>query len=85
MPASLVPAVAVQQRGQAYAANLTRFFHHQLDISIPMWNSPIQGFAFDQINKAVNNIMHKVAKPKDALAAAQRASQNELQRVLHSA
>jgi len=85
VPASLVPAVAIQQRGQAYANDLTRFFHHQLDISVPMWNSPVQGFAFDQISKAVNNIMHKVAKPKDALAAAQRASQNELQRVLRSA
>lgn len=80
----LIPAVTVQHQGAAFARDVTAFFHHQLDISIPMWNSPIQGFATDQILKAVQRIMYKVAKPKDALAEAQRACQSQLQKVLSS-
>jgi ABC-type glycerol-3-phosphate transport system substrate-binding protein len=80
----LQPAVTVQHMGMAFAQDATRFFHHQLDIAIPMWNSPIQGFANDQILKAIDRIMHKVAKPKDALGEAQRACQNQLQKVLAS-
>ena len=79
----LLPTVAVQKRGKAFAEDMTRFFHHQLDISIPMWNSPVQDFATDQLLKAAAHIMHKVAKPKDALAEAQRACQNQLMKVVH--
>jgi ABC-type glycerol-3-phosphate transport system substrate-binding protein len=82
VPSTLVPAVTVQHQGKAFAQDVTNFFHHQLDIAIPMWNSPVQGFATTQILNAVKQIMYKKAKPKDALAAAQRASQAELTRVL---
>ena len=68
--------------GQAFAADVTAFFHHQLDIATPMWNSPVVEFAHDQIGKAADAIMDKTATPKDALAAAQQASQAELERVL---
>ena len=50
-----------------------------------MWNSPVQSFATDQLNKAADRIMHKVAKPKDALAEAQHACQNQLMKALQSA
>lgn len=84
VPASLLPTLLVQAEGKAFALDYMRFFYHQLDIATPMWNSPVQSFATDQITNAVNRIMHKVAKPKEALAEAQQASQNQLNQVLHS-
>lgn len=78
----LVPSVTVQNAGKVFADDVTRFFHQQLAVSIPMWDSPVQGFANDQIHRAVDRIMHKVTKPKDALAEAQRTCQAELDRVL---
>ncbi len=80
----LLPAVTVQKEGKTFAADVTRFFHHQLDIAIPMWNSPVQGQANDELRKAADRIMNKVAKPKDALADAQRACQAALDKALHS-
>lgn len=84
VPANLVPAITVQKRGMAFAQDLSRFFHHQIAVTVPMWNSPIQGFAWDQINKALQSIMYKTATPKAALASAQAACQSQLQRTLKS-
>lgn len=84
VPTNMVPGFLVKARDKAFALDFLRFFYHQLDISIPMWNSPIQSFATDQILSAVDKVMHKTAKPKEALAAAQQASQNQLNQLLHS-
>lgn len=84
VPANLVPAITVQKRGKAFAEDLSRFFHHQIAVTVPMWNSPIQGFAWDQISKALQQIMYKTATPKTALASAQQACQSQLQRTLKS-
>ena len=81
----LVPAITVERRGEEFAEEITDFFRAQLDIATPMWNSPVQDFANDQLLRALGRILAKQAKPKDALAEAQRASQNELDRVLESA
>ena len=81
----LVPPVLVERRGQEFAEDITAFFRGQLDISTPMWDSPVQDFAIDQLARASERIMAKVAAPKDALAEAQRACQSELDRVLESA
>ena len=84
VPQTLVPAVTVQHQGRAFALDAMRFFHHQLDIATPMWNSPIQSFSIDQLHKMRDRIMYKQAKPKQALAEAQRACQNQLERTLRS-
>jgi ABC-type glycerol-3-phosphate transport system substrate-binding protein len=80
----LVPARAVEKRGQAFAQDVTDFFRKQLDISTPMWDSPVQDFANDQISRAMDQILNKKATPKDALAEAQKATQAELEKVLKS-
>ncbi len=79
----LIPTVTIQKRGRAFARDIVRFFHQQQDICIPMWNSPIQAFAGDQLTKAVTRILSKAAKPRDALAEAQKACQNQLEQVVH--
>jgi hypothetical protein len=81
----LVPQVAVEKRGEEFATEITEFFRGLLDISTPMWTSPVTDFANDQLTLAIDKIMYKEASPKDALGEAQQASQSELERVLNSA
>jgi multiple sugar transport system substrate-binding protein len=82
-PRNMLPAATAQHQGTAFAQDVMSFFYRQLDISIPMWNSPVQTYAGVQISKAITRIMYKVAKPKDALAEAQQACQNQLMSVAH--
>jgi ABC-type glycerol-3-phosphate transport system substrate-binding protein len=81
-PTDLVPQLTAQKRGDAFALDLTNFFRKQLDIATPMWTSPIQDFSNDQLNRAIEQILHKTATPKDALAEAQQASQSKLEETL---
>lgn len=78
----LIPKVTIEKRGQDFAAEVTAFFRSQLDIATPMWNSPVQDFANDRIREAASKIISKAAKPKDALAEAQTATQAELDKTL---
>lgn len=81
----LIPQIAVDKRGEAFAEDITQFFRGLLDIATPMWTSPVADFGNDQINQAIEKIMYKQSTPKDALAEAQSAAQDELDRVLKSA
>ena len=78
----LVPDVAVEKRDAAFAEDVMAFFRGQLDVATPMWNSPVQNFANDQLTRAIARIFVKEATPADALAEAQQASQAELEKVL---
>jgi len=81
----LVPQIAIDKRGEEFATDITEFFVGLLDISTPMWTSPVVDFANDQVFRALEQIMYKQASPADGLGQAQRASQAELERVLASA
>src|SRR5258706_4321081 len=85
VPADLIPQTMIDSRGQAFAADAQAFFHHQLDIATPMWNSPVVEVAHDQIRKAAQAIIAKTTRPKEALSAAQQATHAELERVLKTA
>ncbi len=76
------PQSLVERRGQEYADQLTAYFRQQMDVSIPMWDSPIQDFANDQITRASQVILAKAAPPAQALGEAQSACQAELDKVL---
>jgi multiple sugar transport system substrate-binding protein len=78
----LVPQLTAQKRGEAFAKDITAFFRKQLDVATPMWTSPIQDFSNDQLGRAIDQILHKTALPKDALAEAQKASQAKLEETL---
>lgn len=82
---NLLPASVVSNRDEAFARDAMDFFRRQQDISTPMWTSPVQSFGNDQLGRAMERIMTKAAKPKDALAEAQKASQAELEKVLKGA
>ncbi|MDB5075388.1 MAG: extracellular solute-binding protein family 1, partial [Chloroflexi bacterium] len=78
----LLPSVVVQKRGKAFATDASTFFQHQLNISIPLWNSPVASIANDQLIKARQRIMYKQVKPKQALADAQQACQAALKKAI---
>jgi ABC-type glycerol-3-phosphate transport system substrate-binding protein len=84
VPTDIVPERAKEKRGEAFALEVTEFFRNQLNIATPMWDSPVQNFANDQLGVALEKIYNKQASPKDALGEAQRASQAELDKVLQS-
>ncbi|QYZ69334.1 substrate-binding domain-containing protein [Neotabrizicola shimadae] len=76
------PASLVERRGQEFADSASAFLQEQASIVTPMWDSPVQGFATDQMTRAVEKIYTKAATPAEALAEAQSACQTELERVL---
>lgn len=76
-----VPNV-LKNLGEEFHSSLLKFFFAQMDVATPMWNSPIQAFANDQITRMMEQIYNKTATPKDALAEAQKTCQTELEAVL---
>jgi hypothetical protein len=82
VPRDLLPTALVAAKGEVFARHVTNFFREQLDAATPMWDSPVQGFAIDQIKRALEQMMYKVAKPREALAEAQKACQGALEKVL---
>jgi multiple sugar transport system substrate-binding protein len=82
VPRDLIPALLVEKRGEAFARQVMDFFLNQLSIATPMWDSPIQSFAEDQLWRAIDRIAAKTAKPRDVLAEAQKACQTELENTL---
>jgi hypothetical protein len=85
VPRDLLPTVLVDAKGQAFAQDIIHFFRDQLDIATPMWDSPVQDFATDQLRRALERIMHKVATPRHAMGEAQKACQGALDKVLQAA
>ena len=76
------PGIVVEKRGQKFAQETAQFFKSQLDIATPMWDSPVQNFATDQLSRALEQIINKASAPKDALAEAQQVTQAELEKTL---
>jgi multiple sugar transport system substrate-binding protein len=85
VPTDLIPQLVIDKRGEEFGADVTAFFHQQLEIATPMWNSPVVEFGHDQLSTAIDAVLNKTATPQDALTAAQQASQAELERVLKTA
>lgn len=79
---AIVPNKLRDRRGDAFAEDATAFFRKQLDVSVPMWDSPVHTIATDQLTRAAERISTKDSSPKDALAEAQRSCQSELEKVL---
>ncbi|MFL5705120.1 MAG: ABC transporter substrate-binding protein [Ktedonobacteraceae bacterium] len=77
-PHDLLPGVPVQKRGKAFTQDVMDFFYQQQQIITPMWNSPVESFAADQLASAISRVMTKTATPKQAMTDAQQACQNKL-------
>lgn len=81
-PDDLFPQSVADQRGDEFATDVTQFFTAQLDVAAPMWTCPVQDFMHDQLYTAISAVMLKDATPKEALDAAQEATQAELDSLL---
>ena len=81
-PDDLFPQAIADQRGDEFASDITRFFTGQLEVAAPMWTCPVQDFMHDRISEAIDAVMLKTATPREALTAAQEASQAELDDLL---
>jgi multiple sugar transport system substrate-binding protein len=79
-----VPTLVAEKRGEEFAAEAIDFFRNQLDVVTPMWDSPVQSFALDQITLALERILTKQDTPQAVLAEIQQACQAELESVLAS-
>jgi len=82
--AKLYPKKVSEERGEAFAKDVMKFFYDQLKVATPMWTSPVQNFANDQITRMMEQVYTKKATPKDALTEAQKACQTELEKVMKS-
>lgn len=80
----LMPAKVAEMRGEPFAKDVMKFFYDQLKVATPMWTSPVQNFANDQITRMMEQVYTKAATPADALAEAQRACQSELEKMMKS-
>ncbi len=80
----LVPKKVAEMRGEEFAKDVLMFFSGQLEVATPMWTSPVQNFANDQITRMMEQVYTKKASPRDALAEAQKACQAELEKVLRA-
>jgi len=78
----LYPKKVAEMRDEAFAKDVMAFFYNQLNVAAPMWTSPVQNFANDQVARMIEQVFTKAATPQEALAEAQRACQAELEKVL---
>jgi ABC-type glycerol-3-phosphate transport system substrate-binding protein len=79
-----VPTLVAEKRGEEFATKAITFFRDQLDVVTPMWDSPVQGFALDQLTLALERILTKQGASQAVLAETQKACQAELESVLAS-
>lgn len=72
------------QYGTERAKDLHKFFTEYLPDSAEMWTSPIEDFATDTYNQALDEVLHKATSPAEALAKAQDICQAKLKETLES-
>jgi multiple sugar transport system substrate-binding protein len=81
---SMLPPRLVEERGEETATSIVDFFKAQLDVATPMWTSPVEDFALDQLTRVLEQAYAHQGEPAELLAAAQQACQAELDRVMAS-
>ncbi len=81
-PKDVITQNLIDNVGADKAKDIHLFFINYLADAVEMWTSPIEDFGTDQINRAVDKVLHKVAPAKDALAEAQKVSQAKLEETL---
>ncbi|MHB0878830.1 MAG: ABC transporter substrate-binding protein [Anaerolineae bacterium] len=74
--------VHVARVGEAAATEIAKFGHRIMDDIVIQWNSPVDDFATDEINRMMDQVLHKAIDPATAAANAQKAAQAKLEEVL---
>jgi ABC-type glycerol-3-phosphate transport system substrate-binding protein len=83
-PAGVLTEALVEQEGEEKAQDIHNFFAEYLNDTVLMWNSPIEDFASDTMNAAIDEVLHKTKTPAQALQEAQVLCQAKLEETLKS-
>ncbi|MEM7029743.1 MAG: substrate-binding domain-containing protein [Chloroflexota bacterium] len=83
-PEDILTEKLIEEQGEERARDLHNFFAEYLEDGAAMWNSPIEDFASDTIDAAIDEILHTTKSPADALAEAQDLVQSRLEETLNS-
>ena len=83
-PADVQTQALVDNLGAEKALDLHNFYAGYLEDAADMWNSPIENFASDTLDAAIDEVLHKTKTPADALAAAQALIQAKLDETISS-
>lgn len=81
-PEGVLTQKLVDQAGLERAQEIHNFFAAYLEDTAGMWTSPIEDFASDTLNSSIDEVLHKVKLPAQALAEAQELCQAKLDEVL---
>ena len=74
----------VARVGEEKAREIAKFGKRIMENIIIQWNSPVDDFATDEINRMLDQVLHKVIDAKTAAQNAQKACQGKLEEVLSS-
>jgi multiple sugar transport system substrate-binding protein len=83
-PEDHAPLKVVTALGRERTLELVKFAREYVSAVVEQWNSPVDDFAIDQIGRAFDQVLRKVAKPADALAEAQKQCAAKLDEVMAS-
>jgi ABC-type glycerol-3-phosphate transport system substrate-binding protein len=82
-PKDIYNKVLADAVGVERAKDLEGFFRTYLEESaVEMWNSPVEDYANDVINTAIDEVFHKTKSAAEALAEAQQLCQAKVQEVI---
>ena len=84
-PRTVITKKLIDKFGQARAENVHGFFADYLNSAVPMWDSPVQGFATDTFSAGINDVLAKKKTPKEGLEEVQKVVQAKLEETLKSA
>lgn len=83
-PDDVITQNLIDNVGADKALEMHNFFIDYLEDAVEVWTSPIEDFGTDQINRAIDQVMHKVKTPQEALDEAQQIAQTRLEETLRS-
>ena len=83
-PGDVQTQALIDNLGAERAQEIHNFYADYLDSAAEMWNSPVENFASDTLDAAIDEVLHKTKTPAEALAEAQTVIQAQLEQVLAS-
>lgn len=80
----VVTQALIDKVGEERALELHRFFLDYLEDSAPMWDSPVNAFAMDTLQTAIESVLGKVKSARAAMDEAQALIQAKLEETLRA-
>lgn len=81
-PGDVQTQALIDNLGAERAQEIHNFYAGYLENAAEMWNSPVENFASDTLDAAIDEVLHKTKTPAEALADTQSVIQAELESML---